>query len=55
MVPHREQPQKYFVMMIKNTYHINYQNKMIALKILNVKSIYTTKDFSFAINVTKGG
>ena len=51
MVPQREKPKKYSVMMIKNTYHINYQNKMIALKFLNIT--YTMKDFSFAINITK--
>lgn len=51
MVPQREKPKKYFVMMIKNMYYINYQNKTIALKFLNI--IYTMKDFSFAINITK--
>lgn len=51
MVPQREKPKEYFVMMIKNMYYINYQNKTIALKFLNI--IYTMKDFSFAINITK--
>ena len=52
MLPHRQKPKQYFVMMIKNMYYVNYQNEMIALIHEYQINIWYER-FLLVINVTK--